>query len=119
GGHDCRQRGLPFCCRNISCEYETVRWPAPRRRASRCGGSPLRLGFLVSTCAAAAGIFVLATTPAAAEEAVAGAPIGFLGVPLDFLLFALTLVGVAIFHRHTLAIGLAGLAAILLYKLAF
>jgi Na+/H+ antiporter NhaD/arsenite permease-like protein len=40
-------------------------------------------------------------------------------IPLDFLFFALTLVGVAIFHRHTLAVALSGLAAIVLYKLAF
>ena len=40
-------------------------------------------------------------------------------VPVDFVLFALTLVGVALFHRHTLAVALTGLAVITLYKLAF
>lgn len=41
------------------------------------------------------------------------------GVPADFILFGLTLLGVAFFHRHTLAVALTGLAVITLYKLAF
>lgn len=46
-------------------------------------------------------------------------PISIFGIPLDFILFALTLLGVAIFHRHTLPIALAGLVAITGYKLLF
>jgi Na+/H+ antiporter NhaD/arsenite permease-like protein len=42
-----------------------------------------------------------------------------LGIPFDFVLFGLTLIGVALFHRHTLPIALAGLAAITAYKLGF
>jgi Na+/H+ antiporter NhaD/arsenite permease-like protein len=42
-----------------------------------------------------------------------------LGVPFDFVLFGLTLAGVALFHRHVLQVALTGLAAITLYKLAF
>ncbi|MBA3774732.1 MAG: citrate transporter [Ramlibacter sp.] len=41
------------------------------------------------------------------------------GIPLDFFLFALTLLGVALFHRYTLNVALTGLAVITLYKLAF
>jgi Na+/H+ antiporter NhaD/arsenite permease-like protein len=41
------------------------------------------------------------------------------GIPLEFFLFAATLAGVALFHRHTLRVALAGLAAITGYKLAF
>ena len=41
------------------------------------------------------------------------------GIPVDFMLFGLTLLGVALFHRHTLAVALSGLAVITLYKLAF
>ena len=41
------------------------------------------------------------------------------GVPLDFILFALTLLGVALFHHHTLKVALIGLATITIYKLAF
>lgn len=39
--------------------------------------------------------------------------------PLEFLLFGLTLLGVAVFHRHTLPVSLIGLAAIVGYKLWF
>src|SRR5438477_11085766 len=42
-----------------------------------------------------------------------------LGVPIDFVLFGLTLAGVALFHHHTLQVALVGLAAILAYKLGF
>jgi Na+/H+ antiporter NhaD/arsenite permease-like protein len=41
------------------------------------------------------------------------------GVPVAFVLFALTLLGVALFHRHTLAVALSGLGAIVAFKLAF
>lgn len=40
-------------------------------------------------------------------------------VPVDFILFALTLLGVALFHKRTLEVALTGLAVILLYKLVF
>ena len=42
-----------------------------------------------------------------------------LGVPFDFVLFGLTLAGVALFHHHTLQVALIGLAVILAYKLGF
>src|SRR2546421_11381251 len=42
-----------------------------------------------------------------------------LGVPIDFVLFGLTLAGVALFHHHTLQVALVGLAVILAYKLGF
>ena len=44
---------------------------------------------------------------------------GALGVPVDFVLFGLTLAGVALFHHHTLQVALLGLGVILLYKLGF
>jgi Na+/H+ antiporter NhaD/arsenite permease-like protein len=56
---------------------------------------------------------------AASAGAAAGAPLHLLGIPVDFILFGLTLLGVALFHRHTLQVALAGLAAIVAYKLAF
>jgi Na+/H+ antiporter NhaD/arsenite permease-like protein len=37
-------------------------------------------------------------------------------IPLEFAFFALTLAGVAIFHRHTLLVALVGLATITAYK---
>lgn len=41
------------------------------------------------------------------------------GIPVDFILFALTLLGVALFHHKTLQVALAGLAAVIVYKLVF
>ena len=49
----------------------------------------------------------------------AGESIMVAGIPLDFILFALTLLGVALFHNYTLYVGLTGLATITLYKLVF
>ncbi len=39
------------------------------------------------------------------------------GVPIDFILFAAILLGVAIFHHYTLRVALVGLATIIAYKL--
>src|SRR5688572_16140877 len=41
------------------------------------------------------------------------------GIPVDFILFALTLLGVALFHHYTLQVALTGLATIVAYKLIF
>jgi len=54
----------------------------------------------------------------AASAGIAEGPALF-GIPVDFVLFAITLIGVAIFHHYTLQVALAGLAAITTYKLAF
>src|ERR1051326_8102259 len=40
-------------------------------------------------------------------------------VPAEFVLFGLTLIGIAIFHHRTLRVSLIGLSAIVLYKLLF
>ncbi len=42
-----------------------------------------------------------------------------LGIPVDFILFGLTLLGVAVFHHHTLRVALTGLVTIALYKILF
>ena len=65
------------------------------------------------SCLTALVLSVLAL-PASAGELVMVA-----GIPLDFILFALTLLGVALFHNYTLYVGLTGLATITLYKLLF
>jgi Na+/H+ antiporter NhaD/arsenite permease-like protein len=49
----------------------------------------------------------------------AGESVMVAGIPLDFILFAMTLLGVALFHDHTLAVGLTGLVTISIYKLIF
>jgi Na+/H+ antiporter NhaD/arsenite permease-like protein len=46
-------------------------------------------------------------------------PPALAGIPIDFILFALTLVGIALFHHHTLPIALAGLAVVSLWKIGF
>jgi Na+/H+ antiporter NhaD/arsenite permease-like protein len=50
---------------------------------------------------------------------VVGAACAALGVPVDFVLFGLTLAGVALFHHHTLQVALIGLGVIVAYKLGF
>jgi hypothetical protein len=40
------------------------------------------------------------------------------GIPVDFILFALTLLGVALFHHYTLYVALTGLFTISLYKIS-
>ncbi len=41
------------------------------------------------------------------------------GIPVDFILFGLTLLGVALFHHYTLQVALTGLATVTIYKLIF
>jgi Na+/H+ antiporter NhaD/arsenite permease-like protein len=53
---------------------------------------------------------------APAAEAASGALPEIFGIPVDFILFALTLLGVAFFHHHTLKVALIGLSTIILYK---
>jgi Na+/H+ antiporter NhaD/arsenite permease-like protein len=91
-----------------------------RRRTDPVRGAR-HLALLATILAVALAMLV---SPAWAETAVAPGPfpiepIHLLGIPVDFILFALTLLGVAIFHHYTLQIALTGLAAITLYKLAF
>lgn len=69
-----------------------------RRPAMLCAGLLL---------AAFSGLAVAAESPAV------------FGIPFDFILFALTLLGVALFHKYTLQVALTGLVVITLYKLGF
>ncbi len=46
-------------------------------------------------------------------------PIFLFGIPVDFILFGLTLLGVAVFHHKVLEVALTGLAAVTVYKLFF
>ena len=67
---------------------------------------------LVAACAALA--FPVAAF--AADTAFAGPSIG--PVPVEFILFAAVLLGVALFHHHTMPIALTGAAVIAVYKIA-
>jgi len=61
------------------------------------------------------GLLTLLFAPVA--QAVDGPAVA--GIPADFILFALTLLGVALLHNYTLYVALTGLATITMYKLMF
>jgi Na+/H+ antiporter NhaD/arsenite permease-like protein len=46
-------------------------------------------------------------------------PFFIAGIDFEFFVFAFTLLGVALFHHHTLKVALGGLAVLLVYKLLF
>ena len=72
-----------------------------------------RLGFAFTSATSA----LFAGSASAADTGAVAAAV--FGIPADFILFALTLLGVALFHHHTLKVALIGLAAITLHKLLF
>ncbi|HLA34787.1 MAG TPA: citrate transporter [Rhodocyclaceae bacterium] len=51
------------------------------------------------------------------SESAVMTPPEILGIPIEFFLFAATLLGVALLHGHTLYVALTGFAAISLYKI--
>ncbi len=57
--------------------------------------------------------------PELASAAAGAAPIEVAGIPLEFILFGLTLLGVALFHNKTLQVAVTGLTVITLYKIVF
>jgi Na+/H+ antiporter NhaD/arsenite permease-like protein len=80
------------------------------RRMHRSGrGGVLALAFLLAVCA----------WPALAGAAALSGPPMIAGIPAEFILFGLTLAGVALFHHHTLGVALTGLGAIVAYKFSF
>ncbi len=62
--------------------------------------------------------FTLSTLLASAPALAAGG-FSIAGIPFEFIIFAVTLLCVALFHGATLYVALAGLAAITIYKLGF
>jgi len=64
-------------------------------------------------------VFTALVLSGVATPVLAGEPVMVAGIPLDFVLFALTLLGVALFHGHTLYVGLTGMVTITAYKLLF
>src|SRR5829696_5092264 len=61
-------------------------------------------------------VCVLGPCPAVALAATT-AP-SLLSIPIEFILFGVTLAGVALLHHHTLRVALIGLGVITAYKLA-
>ena len=43
--------------------------------------------------------------------------VAIFGIPLEYILFALTLLGIAFFHHHSFLVAVCGLAAVSLYKI--
>jgi len=66
--------------------------------------------FLLST-------FILIPVWAFAEGGATGPSIG--SIRIEFILFGLTLIGVALFHKQTFWVAIIGLSSIILYKLIF
>jgi Na+/H+ antiporter NhaD/arsenite permease-like protein len=89
------------CKRNASSRFVSVTFSLV--------GLTLAVMLLVAT-----GVPALAASSPGSPE-----PLYLLGIPVDFILFALTLLGVALFHHYTLQVALTGLAAIVVYKLGF
>jgi Na+/H+ antiporter NhaD/arsenite permease-like protein len=86
---------------------------------NQTGGSPSAVKKLATVVSLAVLAMMAFTGAAMAAAGTAPEPILVAGIPLDFILFALTLLGVALFHHHTFNVAMAGLAAIVAYKLAF
>jgi Na+/H+ antiporter NhaD/arsenite permease-like protein len=87
--------------------------------ASHVGSTPTTRRYTGSIVVIAALLLLLCGPALAAPAASGPEPLYFLGIPVDFLLFGLTLLGVALFHHYTLQVALTGLAAIVAYKLGF
>jgi Na+/H+ antiporter NhaD/arsenite permease-like protein len=66
-----------------------------------------------------AAAFSMRAAPAFAAVAGLPEPPALAGIPIDFILFAITLIGVALLHRYTLQVAVTGLVVITLFKLAF
>ncbi len=79
--------------------------------------SPARAAANRPRLAAVAAMILSACGPAFAADGTTGPSV--FGIPLEFILFALTLLGVALFHNHTLRVALTGFAVITAYKLLF
>jgi Na+/H+ antiporter NhaD/arsenite permease-like protein len=79
-------------------------------RGKSCTGSALAISSTI--------VLVLMTCMSTAAFAANASPEPILltGIPIDFILFALTLLGVAVFSNHTFYVALIGLAAITAYK---
>ena len=99
-----------------------------RRHKKTPGGTPSRRGLSqekpvfraraprLAAVLLSSGVLLLAAASAAAAPV---EPPALAGIPIDFMLFAATLVGVALFHRHTLPIAVGGLVVISLWKIGF
>jgi Na+/H+ antiporter NhaD/arsenite permease-like protein len=64
-------------------------------------------------------VFAVASPGLAAAPGTPPEPLYLFSIPVDFVLFGLTLLGVALFHHHTLPVALTGVTTIAIYKVVF
>src|SRR5512139_3119274 len=93
-------------CSTFGCVPQEEKY---RRRSATIAASIGEVRLPIACKLVAGAAVLIASAPALAAEGPA-----VLGVPVDFILFAITLLGVALFHRHTQRVALAGLAVITL-----
>ena len=62
---------------------------------------------------------LLTTAPMASADPLSPNYPAIAGVPIDFVLFALILLGIAFFHHHNFKIALTGVTVIIVYKFLF
>ncbi|WP_249142554.1 citrate transporter [Bradyrhizobium sp. AUGA SZCCT0160] len=90
-------------------------------RAQSLTGQATNVPLLLVAAAVALPAVLIADPVAAASTTgpYSAQPVFLFGIPVDFILFGLTLLGVAVFHNKTLEVALTGLVAVTLYKLLF
>lgn len=74
---------------------------------------------LLAAIALPAVVFANPAAAASTDVLYSAQPVSLFGIQVDFILFGLTLLGVAVFHHKTLEVALTGLVAVALYKLVF
>jgi Na+/H+ antiporter NhaD/arsenite permease-like protein len=100
--------------------HQRIRAPAGGSRVGAVAPTAMRMGAVAVGAILATAVLIGSPLAALAASATpANRPLYLAGIPVDFILFALTLLGVAVFHRHTLQVALTGLGAIVACKLAF
>jgi hypothetical protein len=87
-------------------------------RAQSLAGRAVNVPRLLLAAAVALPLILFANPAAAASTTglYSAQPVYLFGIPVDFILFGLTLLGVAVFHHKTLGRA-TGLAAVTVYKL--
>src|SRR6476620_1103040 len=90
-------------------------------RAQSLAGRAVNVPRLLLAAAVALPLILFANPAAAASTTgqYSAQPVYLFGIPVDFILFCLTLLGVAVFHHKTLEVALTGLVAVTIYKILF
>src|SRR6266487_4479220 len=114
GGRTLASRWRPGACRLQSASQKNARRHFQSRLPQENPVSRARAMRLAALLLPWALWLVAGSASAAPVE-----PPALAGIPIDFILFAATLVGIALFHHHTLPIAVGGLTIISLWKIGF